>query len=183
LRPEGRGPRDAGAAEEKAAAFGAIERIAGRDATHRFDGSQLLSMRRPCVYIWLRGEKVLYVGKGSNGMNRPLDPEHHRIRNSEIQKRDQLVVYECDPGEEAALERLLIAGLKPVLNGGEPDPVDSLLSLDEVAARLKLSKGTIYNWIGRAGEKEGVFRLGNRTRVDWNLFWSWLTTRGSSDTI
>lgn len=141
-------------------------------------------MRRPCVYVWLRGDEVLYVGKGANGMNRPLDPLHHRIRNGEIRERDRLMVYECKPGEEQKFEKTLIATLKPKLNGGNPDPVEGLTSIDQLAAKLRLAKGTLYNWTGRLGAEQGAIGLGNRTLIDWSLFWKWPTSQkaASSET-
>jgi hypothetical protein len=68
----------------------AIQRLAGKPAIFRFSGSEILELRRPCVYAWVRDDQILYIGKGSNGASRSIDRSHHRIRNNEILASDNL---------------------------------------------------------------------------------------------
>lgn len=143
--------------------------IAGREPTHIFTGADFLSMRRPCVYVWIRGDAVLYVGKGSNGMSRPLDSSHHRMTTATIQPQDRLLIYGCELGEEMTLEAELIRKLRPKFNGEREVPI-GLSTLGEVAARLKLVKGTLYNWTAKMGPDDGVYRTGNRTLIDFPVF-------------
>ena len=177
IRPERANPRDAGQTplDED---WKWIEAAAGRPATHCFDGAQMLSMRRPCVYVWLRGREPLYVGKGSIGMARPLDLMHHKICNDEIRRQDRLVIYECDPGEEYAFERALIKKLKPTLNGREKPPPPSkgsgMLSLKEVAGKLAMNQATVAKWAKRLGPEAGFIRVDDEVRVDWAVFHAWV---------
>jgi hypothetical protein len=67
----------------------AIQRLAGKPAIFRFSGSEILELRRPCVYAWVRDDQILYIGKGSNGASRSID-RNHRIRNNEILASDNL---------------------------------------------------------------------------------------------
>lgn len=82
-------------------------------------GLQVLALRSPLVYAWLRGPRVLYVGRGLKGMVRPLSHAHHRL--DVIQPTDRLRVWPCATDLEAAiLEQKLIAELLPELNGATP---------------------------------------------------------------
>lgn len=50
-------------------------------------------------------------------------------------------------------------------------PAD-IITPEELAARLKLKRRTVYNHLGTLDEKCGVFRIGSRlTRIDWNIFY------------
>lgn len=47
-----------------------------------------------------------------------------------------------------------------------------LLTPDELAKRLKVARGTVYNHLGHWGPDDGVVRLGPRcTRIDWDVFY------------
>jgi hypothetical protein len=92
-----------------------IEKLTAVPAAFVLSGSELLRMRRPCVYFWIRGEELLYVGKGSSGIERPLGRGHHRLRD--MKSTDFLLVYQCSEGTEVAIEQTLIATLKPRFNG------------------------------------------------------------------
>lgn len=106
-----------------------IEQLVGAPAAYVLDGADLLRMRKPCVYIHARGDETLYVGKGSRGFQRPLDCQHHRLRD--VEPADRLLVYHCSTGTEAELERTLIAALQPRFNGKsiKNDTFDALTPL------------------------------------------------------
>lgn len=79
-------------------------------------GLDLLLARRPFVYVWQRGDQVLYVGKAESGIGRLVDPTHHRLR--EVLVTDKVRIIRCATGADAVLlERRLIAELRPALNG------------------------------------------------------------------
>jgi hypothetical protein len=47
-----------------------------------------------------------------------------------------------------------------------------IITPEDLAERLKLSVGTVYNRLGKLSEKDGVVRMGPRcTRINWPLFW------------
>lgn len=94
-----------------------IEGLIGTSVAYVFNGGDLLRMRKPCVYIYMRDAVVLYVGKGSLGIQRPLDCHHRRLRD--VKPGDLLLIYQCPEGTESAIEQALITALKPRFNGIE----------------------------------------------------------------
>jgi hypothetical protein len=53
-----------------------------------------------------------------------------------------------------------------------PPAASDLITPDQLATRLQVSVGTIYNRIGHWGVDDGVVRLGPRcTRINWPVFW------------
>src|SRR5262249_33980074 len=63
-----------------------IAEILGKLSTAVFTFEQLRRYRAPCVYALLRGDEVLYIGKGSSGVTRPLDAHHHRLAQKYLQR-------------------------------------------------------------------------------------------------
>jgi hypothetical protein len=97
------------------AARGAVERLRRARWAGELSGAEVLVLRSPLVYAWLRGEQVLYVGKGETGFNRPLSPSHHQL--GMMLPTDTLRLWACDTAAEACeLEVHLIRQLRPVLN-------------------------------------------------------------------
>jgi hypothetical protein len=48
-----------------------------------------------------------------------------------------------------------------------------IITPEELARRLKLSVGTVYNRLGQLGRECGVVRLGPKcTRINWPIFWA-----------
>jgi len=48
-----------------------------------------------------------------------------------------------------------------------------IITPEELARRLKLRVGTIYNRLGQLGRESGVARLGPKcTRINWPVFWA-----------
>jgi len=79
------------------------------------NGETVLALRRPVVYLWYRGSRILYVGKGDGGIARPLAADHEKL--VAIEPNDRLVLWRCNSPEGAArTERLLIRKLRPELN-------------------------------------------------------------------
>lgn len=84
---------------------------------HRLSGAEVIALRLPLVYVWSRGTRVLYVGKGDQGLARPLHPDHHRLVG--VEPTDELKLWWCTTAAEAVqIERMLITKLKPELNHG-----------------------------------------------------------------
>lgn len=76
-----------------------------------FTGDALRVLRSPCVYVYWRGEKCLYIGKGCT-VSRPLDRNHHRRKFTATANR--LTVYSCKSERGAELlEQRLILQLNP----------------------------------------------------------------------
>lgn len=85
-----------------------------------FTGETILTLKKPCVYIWFRGDDALYVGKSANGFERVLDRKHHRMSGPgliEILPDDRVVVWPVETVEIAeSLERLAIRAFSPRYN-------------------------------------------------------------------
>jgi hypothetical protein len=83
-----------------------------------FDGEHVFRLRAPIVYVWLRGEKALYVGSGASGIARPFLHCHHRLRG--MLATDRLVIWACQSRSEALnLEARLVDTLRPKFNTAE----------------------------------------------------------------
>ena len=53
------------------------------------------------------------------------------------------------------------------------DPGPDILTPSELARRLKVSLGTVYNNLGRLGVESGVTRPSARcTRINWHVFYA-----------
>lgn len=120
---------------------GAVERLC---AGVELLGADVIALRRPVVYVWRRGDRVLYVGKGASGIGRPLSPAHHRLQK--LLPDDTVRILWCrDAAEADTLEARLIEHWRPPLNRGtetelteaeaatmaDPEP-----SLEQIAAAL-----------------------------------------------
>jgi hypothetical protein len=47
-----------------------------------------------------------------------------------------------------------------------------LITPEDLAERLKISVGTVYNRLGRLSQRDGVVRIGSKcTRINWPVFW------------
>lgn len=104
---------------------------AGLRALHSgsISGGALMALRQPIVYAWLRGDQVLYVGKGEMGMYRPLHPRHHRLRG--VAADDEVRFWCCADAEEAArFELELIRKWRPSLNRRPTPPAESVITPD-----------------------------------------------------
>jgi hypothetical protein len=93
-----------------------IEALVGSTPAWSFSGADLLKSRQPCVYVWVRDDDVLYVGKGSVGIVRPLSSNHHQLQDGSLLPTDDLFIYPCTSGTEARIEQRLITELKPRYN-------------------------------------------------------------------
>jgi len=79
---------------------------------YRLTDADLQRMRQPIVYVWVRGDRVLYVGLSEHGLTRPLDRGHEQLR--EFASGDLLVIWpSSQPG---VLENALIYHLRPRRN-------------------------------------------------------------------
>jgi hypothetical protein len=84
-------------------------------------GATCLLYQTPLLYVWRRGQDVLYVGMSRGGVSRPLSRSHDRIKAIAPADTLELLLrpYACTMGllsEEARL----IARLKPLRNGFDP---------------------------------------------------------------
>jgi len=74
-------------------------------ASYSLSGEWLLAAKSPIVYVWRRGEDVLYVGVSENGLARPLDANHHRLRACDVLTSDTLDIYHNRRASDAERER------------------------------------------------------------------------------
>ncbi len=99
--------------------------------------------RRPCVYAWIRGDEVLYVGKGESGLERPISSTHHRT--SHMEPGDRLLVWTTASRSLALItEAKLISGIKPRFNGhngrGILGKTPELIRIEKARRILQLRK-------------------------------------------
>ena len=79
-----------------------------------WNGEEFLLLKKPIVYMWYRGQEILYVGRGLIGITRMFSP-HERLKD--IKPNDAVVAWFFERQAEAIeAERSLIAHLKPKLN-------------------------------------------------------------------
>jgi excisionase family DNA binding protein len=80
-----------------------------------FTGDEVVNLRQPMVYVWRRGDEILYVGLGTKGIQRPLASDHHILLD--ILPSDRLDIFFCPTDVQAAkLEEEWIRHLKPEKN-------------------------------------------------------------------
>ena len=77
-----------------------------------FTRDELKRLQQPIVYVWTRGEEVLYVGMSFVGLQRPIG-SHEKLR--EFQPGDLLTIWPA--ADPYAVETVLIHRLVPRLNG------------------------------------------------------------------
>lgn len=82
------------------------------------DHSDVARWRGAIVYVWTRGDEVLYVGASSKGLERPLAVGHERLRD--FAEGDRLTVWRTN--DPFSLEAALIRELRPTLNNGGDRP-------------------------------------------------------------
>lgn len=108
-------------------------------------GEDLLRWQSPCVYVWRRRERYLYVGCSKRGLRRLLDRHHGALTHAGgILPTDTIEVWEAPDGDIYALETKLIQQLRPSLNG----PAKSELRRREfrlaVAKQPQMSRDELY---------------------------------------
>jgi excinuclease UvrABC nuclease subunit len=81
-----------------------------------FSNEYLTQITRPCVYMFIKDGKPLYIGKGAHGLMRAAEPKHQRAKVRAI--ADEIRVLWCKKESHARdLERRLIAEHNPPFNG------------------------------------------------------------------
>lgn len=77
-------------------------------------GDVFREMRQPLVYIWVRGDQILYVGKGAS-LSRPLSRDHHLMFG--VRNGDSVLIFFRDSDDSALLlEHRMINAAKPAFN-------------------------------------------------------------------
>ena len=83
------------------------------------DFVEIERLRQPVVYVWTRGEDVLYVGMSQGGVARPIGPSHEKLRH--FRPGDCLAIWVVRDAPE--IEIGLIQRLRPAHNSrGGPRP-------------------------------------------------------------
>ncbi len=84
-----------------------------------FKGEDFRQLSMPCVYIFLRDSKALYIGMSGNGIGRPTGRHNQAV----IAKKmcDEVIIYPTNSVEDAnKLEDVLIGILRPEYNQQNP---------------------------------------------------------------
>jgi len=120
----------------------------------RIEGDDVVALRSPLIYVWRRGERVLYVGMSTAGIGRPLNPQHHRLMNLVLGDHVDLYLFDprhADARRLAILEGYVIQELRPELkrasphDAGEPGGVSRfMLAPDE--GRVGIPGGPIASF-------------------------------------
>ena len=98
----------------RTALFDRLHSLLGRTNGFSFKGSDALALQKPCVYLWLRNNEVLYVGMSKGGAERPFSPRHKTLK---IEPDDEVWVWPVQSIEEAEeTEKALISAFSPALN-------------------------------------------------------------------
>jgi hypothetical protein len=93
-----------------------ISKLVLPDAGQSIDGDSLRNLRKPGVYILMKGQTVLYVGLGISLMGRLAGP-NHKQSNKAIAQCDKVLMYPCVSAKAAdELETILISRLQPKYN-------------------------------------------------------------------
>lgn len=97
-----------------------IETLLGESQGIELKGEIVLKFKKPCVYIWFRGEETLYVGMSGNGLERMLKPGHDKFGEhgkDQILPTDHFIIWPVETVEWAeALERVAIRAFSPRYN-------------------------------------------------------------------
>ena len=86
-----------------------------------FNKKSITILKSPCVYLFLKKDKVLYIGMSSNGVVRAMGSHKANSRrdymNNSIKDADELIIFQAkDIMTAKKAELLLIQSLEPSLN-------------------------------------------------------------------
>lgn len=109
-----------------------FEELCGPEITGLcFAGEDFHRMRQPCVYVWVRSNQVMYVGRSNHGVARAFSVKHHVLARETFGPRDALHVYHpVKPERLVDLEELLIRSFRPLLNQVMPRAQDRQIALN-----------------------------------------------------
>lgn len=98
-----------------------LEAVLGESQGIELKGETVLLFKKPCVYIWFRGEETLYVGMSGNGLDRMLRPDHDKLGDrgkDHVLPTDHFIIWPVETvGVAEALERVAIQAFSPRYNG------------------------------------------------------------------
>lgn len=111
-----------------------ISQLVVSDSGSEFKGSDVRQWLQPCVYVFLRDGRALYVGYSSTGIARALAKRHLSGWKAR-EECDQLKVWTCRNAKDAKeLEDILIGRLQPLYNtNGLRTHLNALLGLRRYA--------------------------------------------------
>lgn len=92
-----------------------------KNPIYELDGATLTKLQDMCVYAWIRGEEVLYVGHSANGFRRVAS--HNMIGIMEpVQAEDKIVFWEVsdDWWEGENFEGRIMSMFEPKYNSFTP---------------------------------------------------------------
>lgn len=90
-------------------------------------GDVFREMRQPLVYVWVRGDQILYVGKGAS-LSRPASRDHHLMFG--VRNGDFVLIFFRDSDDGALLlEQRMINAARPAFNLRDEDQNHAALPL------------------------------------------------------
>jgi hypothetical protein len=79
-----------------------------------FSGVDVLDLKRPALYVWLRGDTILYVGIGRMGARR-IFSVHHRL--NDVLPGDQIILWPMESLADAKeAEAIILESTRPRFN-------------------------------------------------------------------
>lgn len=85
------------------------------DSPYKIDGNVFRLLLSPCVYIFMQGYSVLYVGMSVRGLSRVSNPAH--AQQEAIETCESVYFLPCRDEQDArTLESKLIRQLQPKFN-------------------------------------------------------------------
>lgn len=82
----------------------------------------------------------------------------------------RLMVESLDPTDAAEAKSAIAEALRCIWNARASEPAGELLSITQAAARVGVTRRTIYNWIA-AGKLTTVRTTGGRPRIVADTLW------------
>ena len=96
--------------------YAPLESLTIKDAGADFNGDALRQLCKPCVYVFLKDDLVLYVGRSRRGLRRIFDMAHKAARIA-LEECTSFRIFPCVDNESSQkLEDVLISRLRPNMN-------------------------------------------------------------------
>ena len=137
-----------------------------------FSQADIEHLSSPCVYAFLRGDEVLYVGKGVNGIERPISTGHHKANVRKEADRILIYFFKSRKAAEDA-ETTLIEHFSPKYN--DKKKARGAVSTEEQRenfASIKKARLIFVKILGHSGIPVSHSKL-----LNWQPFWGWNTGR------
>lgn len=143
-----------------------------QEAEHQsFTPSALQLIRRPCVYIFWKDDKPLYIGKSQNGALRFADPGHHRAAVRDMADKIGVLWFK-NTADAERIEKHLIKELSPPYNANRNGRIPDFVFAGRpqwrtrytLSARLRHAEGVARRF-PKSGKAKATL---NQVRREWD---------------